>query len=99
MSASVQLFNKLPAPTLETYAWQAEGECRKYDPETFFLPYNSRGADKEERTQRAKAVCGKCAVVEQCLKFSLDTAQEFGVWGGLSEDERRAVIRKTARTP
>jgi WhiB family redox-sensing transcriptional regulator len=47
--------------------------------------------------EQARAVCGGCAVLEQCRDWSLETGQEFGVWGGLSEVERRAWQRRTAR--
>jgi WhiB family redox-sensing transcriptional regulator len=47
--------------------------------------------------RQAKAVCGRCKVVETCLDWAMESGQVFGVWGGLSEDERRALKRRKAR--
>jgi len=47
--------------------------------------------------EEAKAVCRRCDVREQCLQWALETGQDAGVWGGLSEDERRALKRRRAR--
>ena len=46
--------------------------------------------------EQAKAVCRRCDVIETCLKWAIDTGQDSGVWGGLSEDERRALKRRNA---
>jgi WhiB family redox-sensing transcriptional regulator len=49
------------------------------------------------QTEQAKAVCRRrCPVQEQCLQWALDTGQSIGVWGGTSENERRALKRRTA---
>lgn len=47
--------------------------------------------------EEAKAVCRRCPVMEQCLQWALESGQDSGVWGGLSEDERRAMKRRAAR--
>ena len=47
--------------------------------------------------EKAKAVCRRCTVAEQCLKWAMETNQDAGVWGGLSEDERRSMKRRAAR--
>ena len=85
---------RLPVPIIENYEWQYEGECNNHDPEIFFLPYGARMSDKRKRIQEAKKICGTCVVVEKCLTFAIETEQEFGVWGGLSEEERRVIIRR-----
>mgnify|MGYP000856789006 CR=1 FL=1 len=51
-----------------------------------------------QQIEEAKAVCRTCKVIDACLKCALDTNQDYGVWGGLSEDERRALKRRNART-
>ena len=51
----------------------------------------------DRQIDKAKAVCGRCSVTEMCLQYALDTSQDSGVWGGLSEDERRALKRRAAR--
>jgi WhiB family redox-sensing transcriptional regulator len=47
--------------------------------------------------EQAKAVCRRCPVIQQCLAWALESGQDAGVWGGLSEDERRALKRRNAR--
>ena len=75
--------------------WRHEAACRDEDPELFFPIGNTGPAISQ--IDEAKAVCRMCPVVEPCLQWALDTGQDAGVWGGLSEDERRALKRRTAR--
>ena len=65
------------------------------DPELFF-PVGNTGAAYQQ-IEEAKAVCRTCKVIDACLKCALDTNQDYGVWGGLSEDERRALKRRAMR--
>ncbi|WP_236706559.1 WhiB family transcriptional regulator, partial [Frankia sp. ACN1ag] len=69
--------------------------CRDEDPELFF-PIGTTGP-AERQVEEAKAVCARCAVTADCLAWALDTGQDSGVWGGLSEDERRALRRQASR--
>lgn len=65
--------------------------CRDHDPELFFpLTGHGPGAEQEHA---AKAVCASCPIRPGCLAWALETAQEAGVWGGTSEDDRRALRR------
>ena len=57
----------------------------------------SRSATPVPPIEEAKAVCRTCKVIDACLKCALDTNQDYGVWGGLSEDERRALKRRAMR--
>ena len=50
-----------------------------------------------DQIEKAKAVCARCTVTEICLQYALESGQDSGVWGGLSEDERRALKRRRAR--
>jgi WhiB family redox-sensing transcriptional regulator len=75
--------------------WRHHAACLTEDPELFF-PIGNTGPALAQ-IEEAKAVCGKCEVVDTCLKWALETGQDSGVWGGLSEDERRALKRRTAR--
>ncbi|CAD67299.1 putative WhiB-family regulator [Tropheryma whipplei TW08/27] len=65
------------------------------NPELFF-PVGNTGAALEQ-IQRAKAVCARCTVANSCLQFALETNQDSGIWGGLSEEERRALKRRGNR--
>lgn len=69
--------------------WMQDGACRGVDPEMFFP---TRGGD----SATAKKVCEGCPVKDECLDYALRTCQKYGVWGGVSERERRA-LRKEAR--
>lgn len=70
--------------------WQELGKCRGLDPDLFFP---GRG----EVTEDAKAVCAGCPVREPCLQYALDGGEQFGIWGGRSEHERRRLRRSQLR--
>jgi len=72
--------------------WRQLAACRHADPELFF-PVSASGPSQDQVTQ-AKAICAGCPVRQQCLGFALDTRQDHGVWGGMSEEERRPRARK-----
>jgi WhiB family redox-sensing transcriptional regulator len=66
--------------------WAPLGACRRTDPDALFV----KGA--AQRT--AKAICQSCPVIAECLADALDNRTEFGVWGGMTERERRALLRR-----
>jgi WhiB family transcriptional regulator, redox-sensing transcriptional regulator len=74
--------------------WVHQARCKDEDPELFF-PVGITGASLLQTTM-AKGVCNVCQVRKECLEWALVTGQESGVWGGLSEEERRA-LRRTRR--
>jgi len=71
--------------------WKAQAACRAITPDLFF-PLGSTG-DAVDQIKAAKRVCQGCPVCHECLRFALETNQEAGVWGGTSEEERRALRR------
>ena len=75
--------------------WRSRAACLDEDPELFF-PVGSTGPAVVQ-TEQAKAICRRCPVIDECLEFALETKQDTGVWGGMSEDERRALRRRKAR--
>jgi WhiB family redox-sensing transcriptional regulator len=75
--------------------WRNRAACLDDDPELFFPTGNTGPALLQ--IAEAKAVCGRCKVVGTCLEWAMESGQDFGVWGGLSEDERRALKRRYAR--
>lgn len=75
--------------------WREKAACLTADPELFFPVGNTGPA--VEQIERAKSVCASCPVTEMCLQYAMETGQDSGVWGGLSEDERRALKRRAAR--
>ncbi|MEU9233842.1 WhiB family transcriptional regulator [Streptomyces subrutilus] len=75
--------------------WRHEAACRWEDPDLFF-PVGSSGPALLQ-VEEAKAVCRRCPVVEECLKWALEAGQDIGVCGGMGEEERRAAKRRAAR--
>ena len=75
--------------------WRHVAACRDEDPELFF-PIGTTGPALSQ-IEEARAICRRCSVVEDCLTWALESGQDAGVWGGLSEDERRALKRRNAR--
>ncbi|MBI3648368.1 MAG: WhiB family transcriptional regulator [Actinobacteria bacterium] len=75
--------------------WLRSAACISEEPELFF-PVGSSD-DATRRTARAKEVCRRCPVIHECLEWSLATAQDAGVWGGRSEEERREIRRERRR--
>jgi WhiB family transcriptional regulator, redox-sensing transcriptional regulator len=71
--------------------------CKGADPDLFFGPAAEWVTERDVRVAKAKAVCAACPVRPECLAYALDTAQEFGIWGGADEDERRAMLRQRRR--
>jgi WhiB family transcriptional regulator, redox-sensing transcriptional regulator len=69
--------------------WWKSAACQDADPELFF-PVSAVGPGRED-IARAKAVCASCPVRRPCLEFALATHQVHGVWGGTTEEERRAI--------
>jgi WhiB family redox-sensing transcriptional regulator len=72
--------------------WQHQGACRDCAPELFF-PIGSKAADAVADIEAAKAICATCSVQPECLRYALQTRQEFGIWGGTTEDERRGLLK------
>jgi WhiB family transcriptional regulator, redox-sensing transcriptional regulator len=70
--------------------WWRAAACRTADPDIFF-PVSAHGPGRED-IARAKAVCARCPVCRQCLRFALATHQVDGVWGGTTEEERRLLM-------
>jgi WhiB family redox-sensing transcriptional regulator len=75
--------------------WRHVAACRDEEPELFF-PIGNTGPALAQ-IEDAKRVCTGCDVREVCLNWAIETGQDAGVWGGLSEDERRSLKRRRAR--
>ena len=60
-------------------------------PELFFHPEGEQGPSRRKRESTAKAVCARCPVIARCALHALAVREPYGVWGGLSEDEREAI--------
>jgi WhiB family transcriptional regulator, redox-sensing transcriptional regulator len=75
--------------------WRRRSACHDEDPELFF-PVGTTGPALLQ-IEEAKSVCRSCPVMAQCQTWALESGQDAGVWGGMSEDERRALKRREAR--
>lgn len=75
--------------------WRLSAACRDTDPELFF-PVTDVGPGAQQ-VERAKAVCARCPVREACLSFALESGLDHGVFGGLTERERRTLARTTGK--
>ncbi|MDD7384118.1 MAG: WhiB family transcriptional regulator [Actinomycetaceae bacterium] len=75
--------------------WRSRAACLTEDPELFFPIGNSGSALTQ--IEEAKRVCARCQVSSACLEWAMDNGQDSGVWGGMSEDERRSLKRRRAR--
>jgi len=77
--------------------WRSQAACLTVDPELFFPVGNTGPAIAQ--IAEAKEVCARCEVIDTCLKWALENGQDAGVWGGMSEDERRSLKRRAAPPP
>ena len=84
LSVFTELLALLEADDL---AWQDLANCRGADPDLFFP---ERGAS----TRTAKSICRGCSVQAECLEFAIVSSEKFGIWGGLSERDRRKIRRE-----
>ena len=75
--------------------WRHRAACLAEDPELFF-PIGNTGPALAQ-VEEAKMVCRRCQAREECLRWALEAGQDHGVWGVMSEDERRAMKRRASR--
>jgi len=102
-SVNPLVVRKLAALTwIRTHDWDAQewrdrAACRDTTPELFF-PIGTTGGALDQ-IEAARRVCGQCPVTTECLEFALGTNQESGVWGGLTEEERRRLRKGEEAAP
>ena len=79
-------------PVADLWAWQYDGACRLTGSESFYHPDGERGASRRLRDAAAKDICSGCPVIVACREHALAIREPFGVWGGLTEDERAQLL-------
>ena len=84
--------SRLPKPVASVWEWQQSGSCRDLPTEMLFHPDGERGPRRRNRENAAKAVCSSCPVIQACRNHALAVQEPYGIWGGLSEDDRLALI-------
>ena len=72
--------------------WEDNARCLQHDPDLFF-------ASRARAERRAKSICSGCPVKVECLAYALESRVEFGIWGGLNWNERRAMLRRLPSAP
>jgi WhiB family redox-sensing transcriptional regulator len=77
--------------------WQLRASCRGPGSVLFFPPtYSERKDERDERERRAKAICAGCPVRLPCLEYATGIREPHGIWGGLTESERRVLNARDA---
>lgn len=88
---------RLPGANTDGWDWQARGLCRGLDSAIFFHPEHERGEARRHRDTVAKLLCQHCPVQQQCRTHALTVREPYGVWGGLSAEDRDQLLHP-ART-
>jgi WhiB family redox-sensing transcriptional regulator len=90
-----------PPAVSESWEWQLQGNCRGTDGELFFHPYGEREPSRSRRERAAQAICASCPVLLDCRAYSLAAREPYGVWGGLTENDRVEILvgREQAEPP
>lgn len=78
-------------PSVDMLEWQDLGRCKEVDPEAFF-------PEKGENVTAAKKICRTCEVRDKCLKWAIDSNEEYGIWGGMAR-ETRLMFRRNKIEP
>ena len=81
-------------PVIELWEWQTQALCREASQDMFFHPEGERGPSRVTRDERAKALCARCPVLQACRTHALTVREPYGVWGGLTEQEREEIYRQ-----
>lgn len=87
-----------PAAVSESWEWQLNGACRGADGELFFHPYGEREPSRSRRERAAQAICATCPVLLECRSYALAAREPYGVWGGLTENDRVEILAGRERT-
>jgi len=75
-------------------AWREAAACLEHPAIVFFgADENEAPGERRAREDRAKSICAQCPVCAECLDYALSTRESYGIWGGLTEIERRAKLR------
>lgn len=89
------VITRLPGPRAELWDWQLAGSCRTADPTLFFCPEGERGPARRRRELAAKSVCLSCPVLQECRAHALAVREPYGVWGGMTPEERDGLLAAT----
>jgi WhiB family transcriptional regulator, redox-sensing transcriptional regulator len=79
------------------WSWRLRAACRSEDSSLFFPADGERPGAKARREAKAKLVCAACPVVAECAAYALDNHERWGVWGGLSQEDREVMWQRRER--
>lgn len=88
--------NRFAYISLDDWEWRKHARCRTEDPSLFFHPDGERGKARIRRQQLARRICAECPVTIACQEHSIAFQEAFGIWGGLTEDERVKLLDSPA---
>jgi WhiB family redox-sensing transcriptional regulator len=91
-------FVALPPLIDADWRWRAQSACREMGTEVFYNTENERGPAKRSRNVAAKSVCMSCPVRRPCLEWALEVDEPYGVWGGLTPEERSQLRTELVAT-
>jgi len=89
------LVSKALKPIADHWEWQFEGACNGEETNEFFLEDDMRGAKKINRQVSAIAICNTCPVKQQCLDHALKVPEMYGIWGGMTEEQRHTLAKRS----
>jgi WhiB family redox-sensing transcriptional regulator len=89
--------SRLPVAVTEVWEWQLDGDCREADPRLFFHPEGERGPARRKRDEAAVKICATCPVLQECRNHGLTVREPYGVWGGLTEEDREEIYAQERR--
>ncbi|MCZ4618624.1 WhiB family transcriptional regulator [Rhodococcus qingshengii] len=87
---------RFPRPRTDDWDWQLKARCREIDTATFYPSPRLRGTTRQEFEEKAKQICTLCPVRTPCLRHALVSKEPYGIWGGLSANERTALLNPVA---
>jgi WhiB family redox-sensing transcriptional regulator len=87
----------LTPSAIDELEWRERSACLTYPSVLFFgMDDNESASERRAREDEAKAICSQCVVRAECLEYALDMREPYGIWGGLTELERKARLRGRA---
>jgi len=87
-----------PRPIASDWEWQESAACRELPTEMFFYTDGERGPRRKNRENAAKAICASCPVLQACRKQALALAEPYGIWGGLTEEDRLTILNRSEKS-
>jgi WhiB family redox-sensing transcriptional regulator len=73
--------------------WHLQARCRGLPSSVFFIEDNQRGRRKLDHENNAKRICASCPVRSRCREYALDASEPHGIWGGMTPEERAALVQ------